>query len=239
MKRRNRASALVALLCLCLLLSGCGGLREQLESRLWETAAPTLVQGNMALLYQGTCDEDYLSLVNSTEEDCRPYYEECMELQAQAFMTVFEVYDPDGTQLERFIDIMEEVYAQSDYSVGACTQVDDTHFLVDVSVKPLDFPQQAYDAFSQGLATFQQEYGQLTDAELNAMTDSEYAAYEAVWADGIYACCQTALAEGLRMLEPVTVQMAVSKTDAGQWAIDDDSMVAFDEALMRYPDTFE
>ena len=48
-----------------------------------------------------------------------------------------------------------------------------------------------------------------------------------------------ALNNGLNTLEPVTVQMAVSKADDGKWSIDDDSIVKFDQALMFYPESFE
>ena len=140
-----------------------------------ETAAPALVQGNMDLLYKGACDETYLKLVNSTAEDCASYYDENMTLQAQAFMNVFDVNDLDGTQTDRFADIMKQVYAQAEYTVGAVSQVDDTHFLVDVTVTPLDFPKQVNGALYTGLMTFVNAYGDVTDEQLNAMTDEEYA----------------------------------------------------------------
>ena len=142
-----------------------------MESKLWETAAPALVQGNMDLLYKGTCAETYLKLVNSTAEDCASYYDENMTLQAQAFMNVFDVNDLDGTQTDRFADIMKQVYAQAEYTVGAVSQVDDTHFLVDVTVTPLDFPKQVNGALYTGLMTFVNAYGDVTDEQLNAMTD--------------------------------------------------------------------
>ena len=70
-------------------------------------------------------------------------------------------------------------------------------------------------------------------------SDEEYAKYEAAWASGIHNGCRIALNNGLNTLEPVTVQMAVSKADDGKWSIDDDSIVKFDQALMFYPESFE
>ena len=205
MKHFKRAAALMLTLCALLALTACGSLQDKVESKLWETAAPALVQGNMDLLYKGACDETYLKLVNSTAEDCASYYDENMTLQAQAFMNVFDVNDLDGTQTDRFADIMKQVYAQAEYTVGAVSQVD----------------------------------GDVTDEQLNAMTDEEYAKYEAAWASGIHNGCRIALNNGLNTLEPVTVQMAVSKADDGKWSIDDDSIVKFDQALMFYPESFE
>ena len=232
-------AALMLPLCALLALTACGSLQDKVESKLWETAAPALVQGNMDLLYKGACDETYLKLVNSTAEDCASYYDENMTLQAQAFMNVFDVNDLDGTQTDRFADIMKQVYAQAEYTVGAVSQVDDTHFLVDVTVTPLDFPKQVNGALYTGLMTFVNAYGDVTDEQLNAMTDEEYAKYEAAWASGIHNGCRIALNNGLNTLEPVTVQMAVSKADDGKWSIDDDSIVKFDQALMFYPESFE
>jgi len=123
--------------------------------------------------------------------------------------------------------------------VGAVSQVDDTHFLVDVTVTPLDFPKQVNGALYTGLMTFVNAYGDVTDEQLNAMTDEEYAKYEAAWASGIHNGSRIALNNGLNTLEPVTVQMAVSKADDGKWSIDDDSIVKFDQALMFYPESFE
>lgn len=88
MKHFKRAAALMLTLCALLALTACGSLQDKVESKLWETAAPALVQGNMDLLYKGACDETYLKLVNSTAEDCASYYDENMTLQAQAFMNV-------------------------------------------------------------------------------------------------------------------------------------------------------
>ena len=45
--------------------------------------------------------------------------------------------------------------------------------------------------------------------------------------------------DGPDTLDPVTIQMAVSKTDDGKWSIDDDSILRFNEALMFYPESFE
>ena len=65
MKHFKRAAALMLTLCALLALTACGSLQDKVESKLWETAAPALVQGNMDLLYKGACDETYLKLVNS------------------------------------------------------------------------------------------------------------------------------------------------------------------------------
>ena len=119
MKHIKRIAAAVLALCSLLALTACGGLQEKVESKLWETAAPILVQGNMDLLYKGVCDENYLKLVNSTQEDCLPYYEENMALQAQAIMAAFEINDVNNNQADRFIDIMKQVYAKADYTIGA------------------------------------------------------------------------------------------------------------------------
>ena len=118
MKHIKRIAAAVLALCALLALTACGGLQEKVESKLWETAAPILVQGNMDLLYKGVCDENYLKLVNSTQEDCLPYYEENMALQAQAIMAAFEINDVNNNQSDRFIDIMKQVYAKADYTIG-------------------------------------------------------------------------------------------------------------------------
>ena len=239
MKHIKRIAAAVLALCALLALTACGGLQEKVESKLWETAAPILVQGNMDLLYKGVCDENYLKLVNSTQEDCLPYYEENMALQAQAIMAAFEINDVNNNQADRFIDIMKQVYAKADYTIGAASQVDDSHFLVDVTVTPLNFPAQVYDNLGIGLMTFFNTYGELTDEQLNAMSDQEYIQYEETWATGIHNACRVSVKDGPDTLDPVTIQMAVSKTDDGKWSIDDDSILRFNGALMFYPERFE
>ena len=218
MKHIKRIAAAVLALCSLLALTACGGLQEKVESKLWETAAPILVQGNMDLLYKGVCDENYLKLVNSTQKDCLPYYEENMALQAQAIMAAFEI---------------------NDVTIGAASQVDDSHFLVDVTVTPLNFPAQVYDNLGIGLMTFFNTYGELTDEQLNAMSDEEYIQYEETWATGIHNACRVSVKDGPDTLDPVTIQMAVSKTDDGKWSIDDDSILRFNESLMFYPESFE
>ncbi len=62
MKHFKRAAALMLTLCALLALTACGSLQDKVESKLWETAAPALVQGNMDLLYKGACDETVVLL---------------------------------------------------------------------------------------------------------------------------------------------------------------------------------
>ena len=162
-----------------------------------------------------------------------------MALQAQAIMAAFEINDVNNNQSDRFVDIMKQVYAKADYTIGAASQVDDSHFLVDVTVTPLNFPAQVYDNLGIGLMTFFNTYGELTDEQLNAMSDEEYIQYEETWATGIHNACRVSVKDGPDTLDPVTIQMAVSKTDDGKWSIDDDSILRFNEALMFYPESFE
>lgn len=218
---------LLALLLSLSMLSGC----SKLESKLWETAAPLLVQGNMELLYLGTYSDEYLSLVNSTQEEAQTYYTDNIEMQTSAFMYVFDVYD----ETDRFNELFQKVCSQIRFTVGQVTQVDETHFLVEVTVEPLDFLQQVYDCLDAGLATFDETYGDLAQEAFDAMSDSEYLTYESVWADGIYDSC-TMVVDQPRYLDAVTIQMAVSKTEDGLWAIDDDSIMEFDTAVLYYPE---
>lgn len=44
MKHFKRAAALMLTLCALLALTACGSLQDKVESKLWETAAPALVQ---------------------------------------------------------------------------------------------------------------------------------------------------------------------------------------------------
>ena len=137
-----------------------------------------------------------------------------MALQAQAIMAAFEINDVNNNQSGRFIDIMKQVYAKADYTIGA-------------------------DNLGIGLMTFFNTYGELTDEQLNAMSDEEYIQYEETWATGIHNACRVSVKDGPDTLDPVTIQMAVSKTDDGKWSIDDDSILRFNEALMFYPESFE
>ena len=82
-------------------------------------------------------------------------------------------------------------------------------------------------------------FGELTDEQLNAMSDEEYIQYEETWATGIHNACRVSVKDGPDTLDPVTIQMAVSKTDDGKWSIDDDSILRFNESLMFYPESFE
>ncbi len=224
MKMMKRLSALLVVAMLAVCLSACGSS--------FADDVTLLVQGNLDELYLCKFDQEYMELVNTTEEDCMDNYLGGLEMEAEVFAYYFNITNPTDEINEQIIELYKQIYSHSKFTVNPASELDENTYAVKVQVSPIDIFQRVVDAEAAG--ALDDFYGKYTEAQVNAMSDAEYAAYDAEWANRIIQLCYQEL-ENVDYMEEQSLAIQVSKDSDGFWSITDNDLAAIDELIIYYP----
>lgn len=224
MKLIKRSIALCLVLVMALTLTACGG-------GVTASDAKDLVQGNLDEIYLGKFDPEYLKLVDITEEEARQTYEEGLEVEAEMFAYYFDIYNMTDELKEEIIELYQEIYAQSKYTVGEASKLDESTFAVKVQVSPLDIFELVVDASEEALQPFFDKY---EDVDIASMSDEEYDAYDKEWADAVLDLCWEKLPEmGYGDERSLVIQVTLDEDD--YWVMSGDDFNNLDEIIITYP----
>lgn len=210
----QRACALLPALALMVSLAACGG-----GSGVSSFDASKYIQGLLDKTYLGKY-EDYMKVVDVTENECEEDYISGLESEAEYFAGVFQIdYLTDDLKAE-IVDLYRDIYAQSKYTVSPATKQDDTTYSVKVTVEPIDIFHLVSDALDAGAVDdFNALYD---DADIDSMTDEEfdafYAEYDEAWARMIIDLTREKLPE-LGYLDAQSILVQVTEDDDGLWGI--------------------
>ena len=223
-KTLKRGLALCLVLVMALTLTACGG-------GVTASDAKDLVQGNLDEIYLGKFDPEYLKLVDITEEEARQTYEEGLEVEAEMFAYYFDIYNMTDELKEEIIELYQEVYAQSKYTVGEASKLDESTFAVKVQVSPLDIFELVVDASEEALQPFFDKY---ENVDIASMSDEEYDAYDKEWADAVLDLCWEKLPEmGYGDERSLVIQVTLDEDD--YWVMSGDDFNNLDEIIITYP----
>lgn len=227
--KRFLAVLLAALLALGLI--ACGATESQEEPSM-EDLAILLVQGNLDEIYLGTVSQEYLDLIGSTKEEARETYEDGLSVEAEFFADYFDInFLPDPLKAQ-IIDLYREIYSHIRYTVVEAGKVDDNIYAVKIDVEPINIMELAKAAEDEAMSSFSAKYA---DADVDSMTDEEYAAYDADWAQAVIAMVKEQIPQlGYKPAVHLTVQ--VVRDDDGIWQISDDDIVNLDAQMIYYPE---
>lgn len=224
MKLIKRSIALCLVLVMVLTLTACGG-------GVTASDAKDLVQGNLDEIYLGKFDPEYLKLVDITEEEARQTYEEGLEVEAEMFAYYFDIYNMTDELKEEIIELYQEIYAQSKYTVGEASKLDESTFAVKVQVSPLDIFELVVDASEEALQPFFDKYENM---DIASMSDEEYDAYDKEWADAVLDLCWEKLPEmGYGDERSLVIQVTLDEDD--YWVMSGDDFNNLDEIIITYP----
>ncbi len=219
MMKRTRIAALCGILLLGLLtLTACGGFD-----------AKALVQGNLDVIYLGTYDQDYLDMVEITEEEAEASYNEGIENEATFFCDYFDV-DWDALTAEgqqAILDMYKQIYQHSKYEVGEVTRNSDT-YLVELTVYPIDIIKKFVDEDSDFFLDSWQH--RLDTGEFDLYTDEEF---EQAWASEIVTLISARL-DNIGYLDPETISVQIAQDDDGYYVITDNDFQRIDELMIAY-----
>lgn len=110
-------------------------------------------------------------------------------------------------------------------------KLDDSTYAVKLAVAPINIIEQATENFDEDMADF---YAKYENADIEAMTDEEYAQYDKDWARGILAMLYKAL-PGLEYREEQSIAIQVVKDSEGFWSISDSDLYTIDTLIIYYP----
>ena len=118
-----------------------------------------------------------------------------------------------------------------DPAVAPLRKLDDNTYVVKVDVEPINVMELAMDAEDEATASFFEKYA---DVDVHSMTDEEYAAYDADWAQAVIAMVKEQIPQ-LGYKPAVSLAVQVVRGDDGIWRISDDDIVNLDAQMIYYP----
>lgn len=190
-----------------------------------------LLRGNLDELYLGKFSEEYMELVSSTEADCQTIYEDSMAYEADFFCYYFDIEHPTEAYLAELTELYKEIYSHAKYSVGTASSLDDTTYAVKVSVSPINIIQLMTDEIENG--ALDEFYGKYTDAQVEAMSEEEYVAYDEEWAALIMDLLKSQM-PNIGYQEELTMVVQIVLAD-DIWQIGDTDLQAVDSCIIAYP----
>ena len=225
MKKFRTAAALILALALALSLAGCGTAMSD--------ASAMLVQGNLDEIYLGKFDPDFLTLVDSTEEEAQTIYEDGIEVEVNYFMQFFGIEYPTDEITQELTELYKEIYSHSMYEVGEAADVSENTYGVPLTIYPIDIMQKVADQMEAAAAELQAQY---TDEEIALITTDEnaYIEYDHAWAEMLMGLVRDNM-DGIGYLEPVDMVVQVTRGDDDVWTIDDGDFQRIDAQMIYYP----
>lgn len=179
MKRAKNIIVVALAAALTMVLAACGG-------GVTKNDATVYVKGEIDSTYIGLYNEDYLKLMDLTEEEAAEDYRWNLEAEADWFMEFAGIYVTDYAK-EECVALYEELYAKCKYTVQPASKLDNGNFAVEVLIEPLDIMVQFQEQVDveQIWSDVVAVAGITTNEELNAMSDAEYQALENQYTDKV------------------------------------------------------
>ena len=99
----------------------------------------TYIQGELDCTYKGVYAQEYLDLLeDTTEEDARQQYEANAQAEAQRLLSYLEVLLPTDEVNERATQLVKDIYAKAQYTVGEGNKLQGGDFAVEVVLSPIE-----------------------------------------------------------------------------------------------------
>lgn len=221
--------------CMSISLTACSNNYEEMVLK--------LVDGNIASVYLGETDQEYLKLVGETKAENEKIYLEGMRVEAEYFAIYWgiidtsygESYDDLSSDLKSsIVELYKEIYSHTKYEVKSAAKQDDESYSVKVLVEPINIMELASDVYESGeyepLNAFWTKYANI---DVNAMTDEEYMNYTNEYGEVIVQLVKDQF-PNLGYLEQRSQSIQVELVDDA-WQINEDDFNIFDSYVISYP----
>ena len=189
-----------------------------------------LVQGNLDEIYLGKVSEEYMELTGSNSAACLESYEQGIQAESKFFCLLYSVENPTESVMDDIAEMYREIYSYAKYTVSAPERLSDGSFSVKVKVYPIDIFKRVESNWDKGLEDF---YSKYEYADVDAMSEEEYAAFDADWTysiiDNVYSNIPS-----LGYLKGESIAVQVQKID-GFWTVSEEDFAKIDEQIIYYP----
>lgn len=205
--------------------------------------ATALVQGNLDEIYLGRVTEDYLKLVDGTEEESAQAYWDGLEVEAEYFVNYWGIVESDYGETyanldedfqNEVIEMYKEIYSYSKYEVQEAVKQDDDSYSVKVIISPIDIMEQAEDLYLndeyEPLNAFWTKYAEY---DFSTMSDEDYMAYTHEYGRVIVQMMYDLL-PNIGYMDEKSMVLQVETID-GVMSINDDDFGIFDSYVISYP----
>lgn len=181
MKFTGKLAALGLAIAMTASLAACGG-------GVTKNDATTYVKGYLDATYKGIYNEDYLKLMDKTEEEAAKLYQENLEYEAEYFMSpdVANIYITDASKA-KVVELYKQIYALCKYEVQPANKLQDGSYMVEVQVEPLDVIATFLEDFdaTEVFTVVCEENGVTSNEQLSAMSDAEYEELDGKYCDRV------------------------------------------------------
>ncbi len=194
--------------------------------------AGTFVKGSIDSTYLGTWDEAYLDIIVDTEEDLKESYESGLKVEADYFISYFDLAQEYVTEemYQEIIDIYKEIYSHLKFEVGAVAKGED-YYTVTVTIHPIDIIKKINENDSD--AFYAAWDARWENGDFEEMSDEEF---EHEWAREILDLVKSKLPT-IGYLEPETIAVQVVLEGAGKeqyYTIAQNDFERIDELIIKY-----
>lgn len=206
----------------------------------------TLVQGNLDSLYKGQITNEYLKVVDATEEEVNQDYLDGLDVEAEFFCNYFGLVDPEYDETyddvsdeikAEIIEMYKEIYTKSSYTVGDPVEKDD-YYEVPLTIEPIDIMEKCLEKAENGYQPYDDFVKKYEEMSLDDMPDEELVKlldeYNAEYASIIIGLVKETIPE-LGYKEPKEINVRVEKTEDDFYQINKDDFAAIDDYMIYYP----
>ena len=226
--KRWTAGVLAAMLTLA--VTACGGVTED--------DITVYIQGEMDAYYLGQYNQDYLELMDYTEEEAAEAYEWNVNAEADRLLYFMDVQYYDDDVMTAAEELVRDIYAKSKYTVGTTTKLQDGNFTTEVLVEPIELMHLVTEEDIQDLyAQVCSDAGYSTYDQINALSEDEYNALEIEYAYRVLALLESLLPEITYGSEQSTmIQMKLDENN--NYVMVGNNWTDMDDLIIDYAGTF-
>lgn len=98
----------------------------------------TYVQGTLDKFYLGKFNQEYMDLIDLTEEEAREEYESRLANEVEYFFYYWSIEEYSDELAAEVTEMYKEIYSHVKYTVGNTSKLDSGDYAVEVSVEPLN-----------------------------------------------------------------------------------------------------
>ena len=200
-------------------------------------------KGTLDTWYKGTCDEQYLTMVDSTPEETAQYFEESLLMEADYFAYYWTLYieelgesfDSLSEELQtEVIELCREMYKHIKYEVVSSAKVEEDSYAVKVLVYPVNLLGLANDSYiANGYKPLDDFYAEYENVSFEEMTDEEYFEYCERSAELTLQMIKEHL-PNIGNMDAVSIMVQVDIID-GLYTINEDDLSEIDWNIIYYP----
>jgi len=233
----KKLSLTIAALALALSITGCSMIQGLIGG---DFDAGLYVSGRIDVLYLGEASDAYYDILEDGGKDyTKELYESNMQMQFD-YLTYyyFDIYTEylSDEMLDRGLQVVKDIYAQSNYSVDSVTKANDGSFNVNVTVAPITTVEDFYNTYFEDICN--KYYDKYYDEFSEEMTEDDPLIYESeeYFADLIFTRLEDMLENGeMSFGTPEVVVVRVYVDDDDLYVISDTDISSIDRVIMTYP----